>query len=75
MGPSLTHVQAGREGREGDSAWAVSQQERWIYPARLSPLQPRPGHVGTCDATDWVLAARGLGILPSQLWKEMRQQS
>lgn len=46
VGSSLTHIRAGREGRKGDSAWAVSQQERWVYPVWLGPQEPVAVHVG-----------------------------
>lgn len=72
-GSSLTHIRAGREGRKGDSAWAVSQQERCVYPARLRFQEPGAVHVGARGATEWVLAATGLGVCPSRLWKQMSQ--
>lgn len=57
VGPSLTHIRAGQEGIKGDSAWAVSQQERWVYPVWLRPQRPGPGHMRAGGTTEWVLAA------------------
>lgn len=66
MGSSLTHIRATRGGRKGDSARAVSQQERWIYAVWLGPQEPAPVHVGAHGATEWGLAATlaspGLGL-------------
>lgn len=72
-GSSLTHIQAGREGSKGDSAWAVSQQERCVYPAGLRLQEPGAIHVGARGATEWVPAATGPGVLPSRLWQQMSQ--
>lgn len=60
-------------GKKGGFRWATSQQEKWLYPVWLGPQEPGPVHVGTCGATEWVLAATGLGVHPSQPWRERRQ--
>lgn len=57
MGPSLTHILAGQEGRKGDSAWAASQQERWVYPVCGSAHSPGPVHVGAGGTTQREAAA------------------
>ena len=72
MGPSPTHILAGQEGRKGDSAWAASQQERWVYPVWLCPHSPGPVHVGAGGTTEWVLAAvlasPGIGLGSPSKW-------